>query len=117
MHVNLKFLSVQIIVEDGMRSVPWLALVVLLIASPLQVDAQQITGTVRDQATGSPVANAQVFIEALNLGVLTQASGQYLLLGVPAGTHTVTVSSLGYRTETNEVTVSEGGDRRFRFYC
>ena len=48
-----------------MRSVPWLALVVLLLASPLQVDAQQITGTVRDQATGSPVANAQVFIEAL----------------------------------------------------
>ena len=37
---------VQIIVEDGMKSVPWLALVVLLLASPLQVDAQQITGTV-----------------------------------------------------------------------
>ncbi len=92
-----------------MRSAPWLALVVLLLASPLQVDAQQITGTVRDQATGSPVANAQVFIEALNLGVLTQASGQYLLLGVSAGTHTVTVSSLGYRTETSDVTVSEGG--------
>ena len=55
-----------------MKSVPWLALVVLLLASPLQVDAQQITGTVRDQASGSAVANAQVFIEALNLGVLTQ---------------------------------------------
>ena len=92
-----------------MRSVSWLALVILILVSPLQVDAQQITGTVRDQATGSPVANAQVFIEALGTGVLTQASGQYLLLGVPAGTHTVTVTSLGYRTETNDVTVSEGG--------
>ena len=92
-----------------MKSVPWLALVVLLLASPLQVDAQQITGTVRDQASGSAVANAQVFIEALNIGVLTQASGQYLLLGVPAGTHTVSVTSLGYRTATGTVSVAEGG--------
>ena len=92
-----------------MKSVPWLALVVLLLASPLQVDAQQITGTVRDQASGSAVANAQVFIEALNLGVLTQSSGQYLLVGVPVGTHTVTVTSLGYRTTTGTVSVSEGG--------
>ncbi|MEC9355857.1 MAG: TonB-dependent receptor plug domain-containing protein, partial [Gemmatimonadota bacterium] len=92
-----------------MKSVPWLGLVVLLLASPLQVDAQQITGTVRDQASGSAVANAQVYIEALNLGVLTQSSGQYLLVGVPVGTHTVTVTSLGYRTTTGTVSVSEGG--------
>ncbi|MBO76773.1 MAG: hypothetical protein CME17_05005, partial [Gemmatimonadetes bacterium] len=92
-----------------MKSVPWLGLVVLLLASPLQVDAQQITGTVRDQASGSAVANAQVFIEALDIGVLTQSSGQYLLLGVPVGTHTVTVTSLGYRTTTGTVSVSEGG--------
>ena len=92
-----------------MKSVSWLALVALVLVLPVQTDAQQITGTVRDQSSGIAVANAQVFIEALNIGVLTQASGQYLLLGVPAGTHTVTVSSLGYGTASNEVTVTEGG--------
>ncbi len=69
-----------------MKSVSWLALVALVLVLPVQTDAQQITGTVRDQSSGIAVANAQVFIEALNIGVLTQASGQYLLLGVPAGT-------------------------------
>ena len=92
-----------------MKSVSWLALVALVLVLPLQTDAQQITGTVRDQSSGIAVSNAQVFIEALNIGVLTQASGQYLLLGVPTGTHTVTVSSLGYGTASNEVTVTEGG--------
>ena len=53
-----------------MRSVSWLALVILILVSPLQVDAQQITGTVRDQATGSPIASAQIFIEELGIGVL-----------------------------------------------
>ena len=96
-----------------MKSVSWLALVALVLVLPIQTDAQVVTGTVRDQASGIPVANAQVFIETLNIGVLTQASGQYLLLGVAAGTHTVTVSSLGYGTQSNEVTVTASGTAVF----
>ena len=59
-----------------MKSLPWLALVILVLVSPFRVDAQQITGTVRDQTTGSPIASAQIFIEELGIGVLSQESGQ-----------------------------------------
>ena len=91
-----------------MRRKTLFALLILVIASPGLLAAQTVTGTVRDQATGNPVNAAQVFIEGLDLGSLSQSDGQYLILNVPAGTHTVTVQSIGYRSESAEVTVPAG---------
>ncbi len=89
-----------------MKSYVWLMLVSLLLMSPRLLEAQTITGRVQDQATGAPLAGAQVFIAELDLGGLTQVTGQYLLLNVPIGTHTLTVELLGYRPVTSTVTVS-----------
>ncbi len=92
------------------------ALIALAMASPTLLKAQTITGTVRDQATGSPVNAAQVFIEGLDIGSLSQADGQYLIINVPAGTHTLTVQSIGYRTESVEVTVTEDASTIQNFF-
>lgn len=75
-------------------------------------EAQQtgtVTGTVRHASNGSAIAGAQVSISALNTGILTNNVGRYVLVGVPAGTHTVEVRYIGYSTETVEVTVASGG--------
>ena len=85
-----------------------LALMLIVAASPIALEAQSITGTVRDQATGNPVSGVQVFIEDLNLGSLTQSNGTYLINNVPAGTHTLTAQSLGFRVESASVTVAAG---------
>ena len=90
-----------------------LALVFSLFALPFlglstTAQAQAIGGNVRDQATGNPLAGAQVSIEGTNLGSITQSNGQYLILNVPVGTHTLTVQLLGYRTATVTVTVPAG---------
>ncbi|HET9985866.1 MAG TPA: SusC/RagA family TonB-linked outer membrane protein [Longimicrobiales bacterium] len=70
--------------------------------------AGAITGRVTDAATGQPLASAQVFISALNLGTLAQADGRYRLENVPAGTHTVSAQLIGYGTVTHDVTVADG---------
>ena len=85
-----------------------LALALVFTALPRTLDAQSITGTVRDQGTGDPVASAQVFLEGLNLGALTQANGSYTIGDVPAGSHTLTVQFLGYRSESVVVTIVAG---------
>ena len=85
-----------------------LALALVITASPGVLSAQSVSGTVRDQGTGDPVAAAQVFIEGLNLGALTQSNGTYTLADVPAGTHTLSVQFLGYRSESVSVTVAAG---------
>jgi len=84
--------------------------VVLLIAS--NVAAQQagtVTGIVTDGQSGQPLVAAQVFLSGLDLGVITSQNGRYLLVGVPAGTHTLTADRLGHRVETQEITVTAGG--------
>src|SRR5688572_14737927 len=71
------------------------------------VSAQQITGRVTDLA-GQPLAAVQVFIAGSGIGALTQPNGRYLLLNVPAATHTLTAERIGFGTVTREITVTAG---------
>src|SRR5690606_25330532 len=54
-----------------------------------------ITGVVTDARTGAPIATAQVSVPTLEIGALTGSNGRYLILNVPAGTHTVEVVRIG----------------------
>ncbi len=70
------------------------------------VGAQQVTGRVTNQATGEPLAAVQVFIAGSGIGALSQQNGRYLLLNVPAGTHTLTAERIGYRSVSQQVAVA-----------
>src|SRR5690606_1234878 len=81
-----------------------------LLAGAPTVAAQTgtITGRVTDAQTVQPLASAQVSITELGIGALTQQNGRFILINVPAGTHTVTVQRIGYRDATQAVTVVAG---------
>ena len=66
-----------------------------------------LTGLVTDAGSGRPLSAAQVFIEGTGLGGLTNASGRYLIINVPAGTHTLRVELIGYSAASQEVTVAD----------
>jgi len=83
----------------------WVLAAVLLLAPHLS--AQEVTGRVMTQA-GQSLGAAQVFIDGLGIGALTQQNGRYLLLNVPAGTHTVTAERIGYAPVTQQVTLTAG---------
>ena len=67
-----------------------------------------IDGTVVDGADGQPIAGAQVFIEALSIGGVTDEEGRYSIANVPAGTHALSARIIGYLTATEDVTVTDG---------
>ncbi|MCH7857720.1 MAG: carboxypeptidase-like regulatory domain-containing protein [Gemmatimonadetes bacterium] len=67
-----------------------------------------VTGEVTHAQSGVPVPAAQVFISDLRLGGLSQRNGRYLLQNVPAGTHTLSVTRMGYRTVEAQITVRGG---------
>jgi TonB-dependent starch-binding outer membrane protein SusC len=90
------------------RSLVTAAVAVMLAWVPAQAQTGTVTGTVRDATNGQPIAGAQVSIPALNIGALANNVGRYLLLNVPAGTHSVQYQYIGYGTETMEVTVAAG---------
>lgn len=68
-----------------------------------------VTGLVRDAVNLSPLAGAQVSIEGTGIGGLVNNVGRFLLLNVPAGTHTVNVTMIGYSAGSQTVTVTAGG--------
>jgi hypothetical protein len=71
------------------------ALVALTLAAPFAAQAQTgtITGVVQDDISRQPLSSVQVYIPSLDLGVLSQENGRYLLLNVPVGTHTLRAES------------------------
>ena len=88
------------------RPMSWLV-AALLLAAP-QLGAQQVTGRVVDQSSGQPMSAVQISIPGTGIGSLSQASGRYLLLNVPVGTHTLTAQRIGFRTQTIQVSVTAG---------
>jgi TonB-linked SusC/RagA family outer membrane protein len=67
----------------------------------------QVTGTVTD-ATGAPVSGATVAVEGTGRGSQTAADGRYTITGVPAGTHVVHATKIGYGEKTQTVSVAAG---------
>ncbi|RMD92282.1 MAG: hypothetical protein D6814_17125, partial [Calditrichaeota bacterium] len=60
----------------------------------------KLRGRVTDKETGEPLIGVNVIIEGTTLGSATDASGDYIVLGVPPGVYSVRCSYIGYRTVT-----------------
>ncbi len=84
------------------------ALLIGTVQAPLGAQNGTVTGTVRSATNGQPIPGAQVAISELNLGILANNVGRYVLTNVPAGTHTVSVQYIGYSSMTAEVSVTAG---------
>ena len=67
-----------------------------------------ISGTVSDVATAQPLESASIKLDDEPGGVLTNADGRYVMVNVPAGSHTLTFSIIGYDDLTIEVEVVAG---------
>ncbi|MBC8383262.1 MAG: carboxypeptidase-like regulatory domain-containing protein, partial [Candidatus Cloacimonetes bacterium] len=58
--------------------------------------AGNLAGKVTNEKSGDPIANANIYIEGTEYGMLTRNNGTFLLKNIPEGTYTVAVSYLGY---------------------
>ena len=93
----------------GLLLIPAAALACLLAIQP--VAGQQtgtVMGVVSDVATAQLLESAIVKLDDDDSGVLTNPSGRYVILSVPAGTHQVTFRILGYEDLTRQVEVVAG---------
>ena len=99
--------------RSSVRSLRLVALIpALLFASLLNLaraaDTGVISGTISNSATGNLLQGAKVTIPQLGLTALSDETGRYVLTGVPAGTHELSVSYIGLDSARQQVTVAEG---------
>ncbi|MDQ3697840.1 MAG: TonB-dependent receptor [Gemmatimonadota bacterium] len=67
-----------------------------------------VQGTISDSASRRPIEGAQVQLAGTTRGALTNAAGEYSLVGVPAGSATLRVLRIGYGAASREVTLIAG---------
>lgn len=72
-----------------------------------------LQGTVTDKATGTALPGVSVVVTDLRQGAVTDTQGRYLLKNMPAGSFLMEVRYLGYRTQTQQVSVQ--GDAALDF--
>ena len=90
-------------------------MVALLVAMPLaaQNPGATLSGFVTDADNGEALILAVVVVEELQLGATSNNSGYYAVKQVPAGTHVVNTSHIGYQTRWD--TLSFSTDEAVRF--
>lgn len=74
-----------------------------------------VSGRVVDSTTQQPLADVSVIVDGTGRGAITQADGNFVIVGVPAGTHTVRVRRIGFSTAPVTVTVPAGGTANVQF--
>ncbi|HHZ79948.1 MAG TPA: TonB-dependent receptor [Candidatus Marinimicrobia bacterium] len=85
-------------------------LLFLLLTLPVSLFAQAtVAGRVTDAETGQGLAGANVIIEGTSIGAAANATGDYSISDVPAGTQTVTASVIGYASSSTTVNVPSSG--------
>ncbi len=67
-----------------------------------------IRGTVRAETTLRPLSGVQVSLPQTNQGTLTNSAGDFIIVNVAPGTHSVRVQMLGFTPEEHTVSVSPG---------
>jgi len=80
---------------------------ILILTAPLLMFGQEppglITGKVMSE--GKPIVGANVGLEALQLGSSTDLEGTFTITGVPAGTHTLRISAVGFEAYSKTIEV------------
>lgn len=78
------------------RCVPALMLLIVSVPALAQQSTGRIAGVVTERGSGETLIGVNVLVEGTQIGAITDASGNYTVLRVPAGRHTVVFSYTGY---------------------
>jgi len=74
----------------------------------LQIFGQTGEGTIRGQVTDTldnPISNINIALQNTQKGASTDANGRYRITGVPAGTHTLVVTGIGFEVKKKQVSL------------
>ncbi|HYC51182.1 MAG TPA: SusC/RagA family TonB-linked outer membrane protein [Gemmatimonadaceae bacterium] len=86
-----------------------MALAVLLAPAASAQSGGTIRGRVVD-ASARPLQDVNVTVTGTRLGGMTNANGEFIITGVPAGTQQVGARRIGFARQVKNVTVTAGGE-------
>ena len=80
-------------------------------------DSGNINGSVYDQMTGQPLAEAEVRFVEIDVSGKTDASGNFQFVGIAVGTHTLAITHPTYKTPTTlKIEITAGDTTQVKIY-
>jgi hypothetical protein len=89
------------------------ALLLVLAAASAGAQTGEVRGVVSDSSGGERLARIEIALPASGLRAITGAEGRFAIAGVPAGEHTLRVSTVGYRMLNLPFTLAAGESKEF----
>lgn len=82
-------------------------------ANPVDIHSTEETdsnifGHILDKASGEHLPYINIAIKGTTIGMLSDATGHFLLKDVPEGKLEIVASSIGYKTATRQITIKKG---------
>ena len=65
----------------------------------------QVTGTITNADTGEPIFSANIYFPQLDKGSMTDLDGDFSISNLPAGSYKMVISSIGYSTLDQSITI------------
>ncbi|WP_340106896.1 SusC/RagA family TonB-linked outer membrane protein [Rhodohalobacter sp. 8-1] len=95
------------------KSIRLCYLSILLCTCTLMIATQgytqgSLSGTVTDSNTNEQLVGVNIVINDLNLGMATDANGEFEFTGVPAGTYTLEARYIGYDRYEQQISIADG---------
>jgi len=89
-----------------------IGLALALFSLPNLISAQATGGSVRGRVTdasgGRGLVDVSIVVEGTRLGGVTNANGEYVVNGIPAGNRTITIRRIGYQPVSRAINVASG---------
>lgn len=90
-------------------AIQMLMMVALLVAGfSLNAQSGEVSGVLSDGTSGELLPGANIYIEGIGMGTVTNLAGEYKLMNIPEGTHTVSFSYIGYVEQKKDITIQGG---------
>jgi TonB-dependent receptor len=83
-------------------------IIVFLLSQIVWSQTSKISGKITDKTTNEPLLGTNVFLVGTSLGAASNAEGNYLIPNVIAGSYTLKVSYVGYKTVTVNIELKKG---------
>lgn len=96
------------LITQLIRKASLTAVVMLSITSVALAQTGQLEGTITEAETDEPLPGINIGIDGTTFGAATDADGKFFIEHIPAGSHTLEISAVGYGNVEREVTIRDG---------
>lgn len=96
------------LITNSLKVFPFITGLILSVTALTFAQTGQLEGTVTEAETDEPLPGINIGIQGTALGAATDAQGKFLIKDIPAGSHIIQITAVGYGKVERDITIRSG---------